>query len=384
MSNENIDGFLNEVLRRPNAFAIGKLLEGYCLCAQSEGKSPATIAIVEASVRYLQEFLSAEGLPTDIERISDQEIRRFVIHLQGRHRFAHHRFTRPQEGLLSGHTVNGYLRALRAFWSWSQREGFIHRDPFSRIKIPKAPKKVMPTFTQEQLRRLIAAIDTSTASGYRDYAAILMLMDTGMRCSELTGLRVKDVNLEARLLKVWGKGAKERMVPFGKKVQSAVWRYLTSSRPEPLTPRYDHVFLTQGGRPLSKDRLEAIVEHYGKKAGIEGVRVSPHTCRHSFAVMFLRNGGDVFSLQRIMGHSTLDVLRIYVNMAQADIQEAHRRHSPVDNLEFKATHGNTKGDKTKVREGTARRRSYEVGAANNDHRVFTEQQGHSDLGNGKA
>ncbi len=137
------------------------------------------------------------------------------------------------------------------------------------------------------------------------------------------------------MLKVWGKGAKERMVPFGKKVQGALWKYMMSCRPPPIVPRYDHVFLTWHGRPLTKDRVEAIVEHYGRKAGISGVRVSPHTFRHSFAVMFLRNGGNVFSLQRIMGHSTLDVLRIYVNMAQADIQEAHRRHSPADNMDFK-------------------------------------------------
>jgi integrase/recombinase XerD len=337
MLNREISDFLRQALKRGTD--LKDLLEGYRLCVHSEGKSPATIAIVEASVRYLQEFLSTNGLPTDIGGIGVRELRSFIIYLQGRQRFAQHRFTKPQEGHLSGHTVNGYLRALRAFWSWAQREGFVEENPFSQIKIPKAPKKVMPTFTQEQLQRLMAAIDTRTTSGHRDYTIIVTFLDTGTRCSELTGLKVDDVNQEAKLLKVWGKGAKERMVPFGRKVQHALWKYLTFYRPEPLMPRYDHVFLTGDGRPLTKDRVEAIVEHYGRKAGITGVRISPHTFRHTFAVMFLRNGGDVFSLQRIMGHSTLDVLRIYVNMAQADIQEAHRRHSPADNMDFKPTYG---------------------------------------------
>ena len=333
--NGEIDNFLQEVLKRGTRTDLGHLVEGYRLCAQSEGKSSATIAIVEASVRYLEQFLSANGLSADITRIGVRELRHFIVYLQERQRFAQHRFTKPQQGHLSGHTVNGYLRALRAFWAWTQREGFIEETPFSQLQIPKAPRKVMPTFTEEQLRHLLGAIDTSSALGHRDYAILVTFLDTGVRCSELTGLRVKDVNLEAMLLKVWGKGAKERMVPFGKKVQGALWKYMMSCRPLPIVPRYDHVFLTYQGRPLTKDRVEAIVEHYGIKAGITGVRVSPHTFRHTFAVMFLRNGGNVFSLQRIMGHSTLDVLRIYVNMAQADIQEAHRRHSPADNMDFK-------------------------------------------------
>lgn len=335
MLNGEIDNFLQEVLQRGTQADLAHLMEGYKLCAQSEGKSSATIAIVEASVHYIEEFLSTNGLSTDIERIGVRELRHFIVYLQGRQRFAQHRFTKPQQGHLSGHTVNGYLRAVRAFWAWAQREGFIDENPFSHVQIPKAPRKVIPTFTEEQLRCLMEAIDTSSASGHRDYTIIMSFLDTGVRCSELTNLRVKDVNLEARLLKVWGKGAKERMVPFGKKVQGALWKYMMSCRPPPIVPRYDHVFLTCDGRPLMKDRVEAIVERYGRKAGITGVRVSPHTFRHTFAVMFLRNGGNVFSLQRIMGHSTLDVLRIYVNMAQADIQEAHRRHSPADNMDFK-------------------------------------------------
>jgi len=212
MSNEDIDRFLREVLHRAAAPEIGKLVEGYQLSAQSEGLSVNTIALVRASVRYLNAFLDSDGLATDIRSISLEELRRFIVHLQGRQRFAQHRFTKPQEGHLSGHTVNGYLRALRAFWSWAQREGFVEENPFSQIKIPKAPKKIMPTFTQEQLWYFIAAIDTRTPLGYRDYTIILTLIDTGIRCSELTGLKVEDVNLEARLFKVWGKGAKERIV----------------------------------------------------------------------------------------------------------------------------------------------------------------------------
>ena len=333
--NDNLDRVLNEILQKRSGTKLQVLLDGYRLSSVSEGKSPSTIAIVEASVHYLDEFLVSNGLPNDVTEIGVDELRRFTAYLKERPRFAHHRFTKPQTGQLSGHTINGYMRALQAFWSWLEREDFIQQNPFARLKIPKAPKKIIPIFSEAQLRQLFGAVNISSPIGYRDYTIMLTLLDTGIRCSELTSLRLTDVNLEGRLLKVWGKGNKERLVPIGAKVQKALWKYLTCYRPEPATPRYEQVFLTRDGCPLTKDRLEAIIERYGKKAGITGVRVSPHTFRHTMAVTFLRNGGDVFSLQRILGHSQLEVVRGYVNLTQSDISRVHRRNSPADNLEFK-------------------------------------------------
>ena len=350
----DIDSFLDGILNREHTGHLNGLMEGYRLSARSEGRSPNTIAIVEASVRYLGEFLTENKLSTEATHIGVEELRRFIVYLRERPRFAHHPFTKPQTGTLSGHTVNGYMRALQSFWAWLVREDLVDDNPFDRIKIPKAPNKVIPVFTGEQLNRLFSTIDITSECGQRDYTVIVTLLDTGIRCSELTGLRLGDVNLESRLLKVWGKGSKERLVPIGAKVQKAIWKYLSHHRPEPSIPRYDQVFLTRNGRPLSKNRVESIVEHYGKKAGITGVRLSPHTFRHTMAVTFLRNGGDIFSLQRIMGHSQLEVLRGYINLALSDISRAHQRNSPADNLEFtvhktvKRSHPNTTRQREKI------------------------------------
>jgi len=333
-SDADVDRLLRQAFPLGAATSLSALMVGYRLSAQSEGKSRNTIAIVEASVRYLGEFLDSEGLWNDVREIGAKEIRRFIVSLRERPRFANHRFTKPQTGHLSGHTINGYMRAVQGFWSWLEEEGFIEENPFATIRIPKAPTKVTPTFNEEQLRQMFGAIDTASPTGCRDYAIILTLLDTGVRCSELTGLKLTDVDLRARMLKVCGKGNKERMVPIGAMVQKAVWKYLNRYRPEPVIPRYGQAFLTRDGRPLSKDRLEAIVERYGTKAGITGVRVSPHTFRHTMAVTFLRNGGDVFSLQRILGHTQLEVLGVYINLAQSDISRVHQRNSPADNLEL--------------------------------------------------
>ena len=109
----------------------------------------------------------------------------------------------------------------------------------------------------------------------------------------------------------------------------------------PASQLMDHLFLTMAGRPMSVNRVEAIIEKCGRKAGIEGVRCSPHTFRHTFAISYLRNGADVFTLQRILGHSSLDMVRNYVNLAETDVKACHRRCSPADNMELrrKGAHG---------------------------------------------
>ncbi len=167
---------------------------------------------------------------------------------------------------------------------------------------------------------------------------MLLMLDTMIRVSELTGCRMEDLDLQGRSLKVWGKGSKERVVPFGSTAQKALWKYTTFHRPEPALPRQDRLLLTFDGRPMTKNRVESILKAYGKKAGIEGVRVSPHTFRYTGAVSFLRNGGDLFSLQRIMGHSSIEVLRGYINLNYDDPNRVHRTASPLDNFGLTPTH----------------------------------------------
>jgi len=339
MFDKELDDFLKHLLRQERKTELGQLIEGYRLCARAEGKSRNYICLVASSVEFLKQYLEAKGLATDVRKIDVQAIRGFILHLQSATRFALHPFARPQASGLSGYTVNTYMRSIRAFWSWLAVEGIIEENPFSQLKIPKAPQKVIPTFSDEQVKYLLAQADKSSAIGFRNYVIMLVLLDTMMRVSELTGCRIEDLNLENRCLKVWGKGSKERIVPFGRTTQKALWRYVTFYRPESCLLRQDMLFLTADGRPLTKNRVETILKIYGKRTGIKGVRISPHTFRHTGAVAFLRNGGDLFTLQRIMGHSSLEVLRGYVNLSQSDLRRVHESASPLDNLGISITWG---------------------------------------------
>jgi integrase/recombinase XerD len=315
---------------------LGTLIQSYRLNARIEGKSQKTIDIYTTALTILEKFLKDEGLSTNVNEIGRNEFKRFILFLQRTPAYRNHPYTKQQNRGLTGHTINGYLRAIRAFWNWLEAEDIIMDNPFARIKVPKPPKKVVLPFTDDHVMQMLGVIDTSTPIGHRDGTIILTLLDTGLRASELANLRLVDVNLDQRCLKVMGKGSKERTVPIAGTVQSAIAKYLRRYRPMPASQVADHLFLTRAGKPLSVNRIEAIIENCGRKAGIEGIRCSPHTFRHTFAISYLRNGGNVFALQRVLGHETLDMVRNYVNLTTHDLQAAHEICSPVDNLQLRA------------------------------------------------
>jgi integrase/recombinase XerD len=324
------------MLQTGNIFNLNALTQAYRLRAKIEGKSPNTIRIYLTALTSLESFLQENGLPIDVTQVGAQEIRQFIFYLQQAKAFRKHPFTRQQPKGLTGHTINCYLRAIRAFWSWLISEDVIDTNPFDRLKVPKPPKKVILPFSESQMRSLIDMIDTHSPIGFRDWTLILTLLDTGLRVTELVELKMEDTSITQRCLKVWGKGGKERVVPIGGTVQRAIAKYISRYRPEPMNQLSPHLFLTRSGGPLTANRVETIIEQYARRAVIQGVRCSPHTLRHTFAIYYLRNGGDVFTLQRILGHETLDMVRNYVNVAQYDLQAAHQKCSPVDNMQLKA------------------------------------------------
>jgi integrase/recombinase XerD len=313
---------------------LSVLASGYSLCARAEGKSPKTISAVTSSVSYLARFLNDNDSSTDAIDIGPAEIRSYILYLHQRRPFAGHPYARSQNRPLSDHTVNCYLRSLRAFWSWLLSEEILQTSPFDKVKVPRASKKVMPTLNPGELRALLAAADTGSAIGYRDYTIMLQLIDTGLRVSELTGLKIGDVDFTQGIVRVLGKGNKERLVPFGQEVQRCLWHYANFARPAPLPLYNDILFLTQDGRKLTRNRVSAILTRYARISGLKGAgrRVFPHMLRHTAAVSFLRNRGNMFALQRMLGHSSLEMTRRYCELADTDVKQAHMTASPADNL----------------------------------------------------
>lgn len=300
---------------------------------QTEGKSPRTIRWYQQKLEYFVSFLKEHQLPTQIDAITPQELRRFIHHLQTEVKVGENNPHRPtEEQGLSPQTVAGYVRTLRAFFSWAVKEGFLDEHPMKHIKTPRVPSLVMPFFTDEEVARLLDAIKKPTPTGKRNYTMVLILLDTGVRVSELVNLQMGNLYLEQGYFKVLGKGSKERIVPLGRSSRRALVQYVQKYRAAPALPGINRVFLTRSGYPLRPDYVYKIVSQACRDAAIKGKRLGPHTCRHTFARNFLLNGGDLLTLQRILGHSSLEVVKLYVNLDTKDLLTQQWKYSPVDTL----------------------------------------------------
>lgn len=301
-------------------------LTAYRICAQAEGKSPKTIRWVTSSVGYFSDFLGPDR--QHIDGITRHDFRQFVITLQQRPKFLNHPFNQTRQEKISAQSIETYARAIRAFFSYLHREEMIDGNPLEKVKMPRVPKKVVPTFSQKDVELLLAQPDKKTHSGFRDYAIMLTFIDTAGRLSEISFLKEDDIDLENGYLRVIGKGEKERYMPFGRKVARTLLKYKMKHRPTPLgTTRF---WLTSGGKPLDPGRIEKIVSRYGRVAGLK--RCYPHKLRHTSSVLYLRNGGDPFSLQKKLGHSSLQMTRHYANLADSDVRERHLKYGVADRL----------------------------------------------------
>jgi site-specific recombinase XerD len=225
-------------------------------------------------------------------------------------------------------TTNDYTKAIKIFLKYLFENNFIDIELHKKIKKQTLPKQYPYILNDEQVAKLLKACPKKTFEDFRNYVILLTFLDTGIRLSELLNLTVNDVNLIKRSLLIRsGKGQKEREVYMGKSLVKALAQYI---KKRGFIPYEDKLFITSSGKPLQPRTVQKIIKELGKKAGIAGVRCSPHTLRHTFATNFIRNGGDIFTLQRILGHSDISTCMIYVHIGGKDVQIAMSKFSPID------------------------------------------------------
>jgi len=305
---------------------IQDALTAYRTYARAEGKSPKTISWVVNSVGYFADFLGPDR--QDIGDIKGNDLRRFIIALQDKPKFSNHPYNRSQTAKLSPQSIDNYCRGIRSFFAFLKREGFIGTNSIAKVTLPKIPEIVIPTFSEGEIAKLLSQPNARSHEGYRDYCILLTLIDTGIRLSELANLKLDDIDYEQNLFLVMGKGKRERFVPFGRRVAKALMKYQVKCRPEPIGT--ENFWLRQDGRPLLAKRIEKLISRYGKQAGLK--RCYAHKLRHTSSVMYLRNGGDVFSLQKKLGHRSLVMTRHYSNLADSDVRAQHLRYGVADRL----------------------------------------------------
>jgi len=313
----------------PPILTVGlqRLIDGWILTNEVSNCSPRTIEKRKLLLSKFLWFLRDREI-AEIDRMACRNFLHYVSHghkeAGGRWGAGWTRETKPS-------TVNSFHGTLRAFFNWYREEEDRDSSPMDKVEPAINRDDQIQPFSDDQVDRLLRAAAASNHPK-RDRAILLFLLDTGVRVSELCDMKLCDLDMMGYGATVTGKGDKTRRIQFGKNAKKALWQYLHARPHDPDEP----LFIAEGGHnsgeELRPNGVLQMIRRLGKAAGIEGVRCSPHTFRHTFSIYFLRNGGNQFTLMTLLGHTSLDMTKRYVAIAQADVVAQHRQHSPVDRM----------------------------------------------------
>jgi integrase/recombinase XerD len=225
-------------------------------------------------------------------------------------------------------TTSRLVSALKRFFQFALREGLRRDDPASGLDSPKLPRTLPKSLSEVEVEALLAAPDESTPQGLRDRAMLETLYASGLRASELVGLKTVQVSLDMGVVRVLGKGSKERLTPLGEEAIAWITRYQREGRPQLLGARKsDALFVTARGGPMTRQAFWGLVKRHAATAGISRA-ISPHTLRHAFATHLINHGADLRVVQLLLGHADISTTQIYTHVARERLKALHRKHHP--------------------------------------------------------
>jgi len=273
--------------------------------------------------KVLKEFASLYG-EVELEDYDSSMVREFLVHLRSRENL-----TDGSTGL-SQTSIELYYRVVHNFSKWCVSQEFIATSPTEKVPRPRLDKLLPETISDEKLVALFQLLENKTTTRIR--LIFEFFLDTGCRVSEVVVLNVDDVHLEDGWAKIHGKGSREAIVPLGRNLTKSLSNYLYNTRPGLVQDENEKAFfLTRFGCRYTKSSLSMLVRRYLNEIGVEG-KTGPHKLRHTFATNYLRYGGDVESLRRIMRHSSIHTTQRYIALLPEDIINAHQKASPLDNF----------------------------------------------------
>ena len=323
--------------RRRASMTLACAIDDYLQDHEGGNHSKKTLEWYHTSLDLLQTFLKAERDITLVGEVDATDISAWFAYM----RKVHGKHGKPR----SERTIQTYARSVRAFFHWLVRREIIERNPFDRVVFPKVGRPLIQTIEPEEFERLLVACAPPNETGQmadratvRNRAILWLLYDTGIRVSELCGLRLGDFDRRHGVITVRGKGSKERRIALGSNCLRNLLYYLDRHRPgeEELaewgSAGEEHLFLAETRTPLTKNWVEMLFSRLRKRAGITDKRISPHILRHTFEVRYLVLGNDPFSLQELLGHEDMTTVKNYMHMNDTTIQDQKRKYSPGDHL----------------------------------------------------
>ncbi len=317
---------------------LDETINHYLLNLETRRYSIHTQIGYRQSLLVMVRLLSDLCCVTELEQVTVLHLRQCVQYLlnapieRKRHR-------PPENGLtLATSTVCVYIRRWKSFFSWCFKEELLEKNPAVRLEYPQVDEKVIDTFSKDQLEQMLNVFDLSTENGFRDYVVILLMLDTGLRRSEVARLCIDDVH--DTYISVFGKGRKERQVGIHPKVSNLLWKYIHKHR-RPANQGESALFLSVGngraGLPFGRGGMQSLIGRLKAATGIDDVRLSAHTFRHTFAVMYLDEGGDLFSLSRELGHKNIKTTERYLrSFTSRNARMHHNDHSPLNSIELRS------------------------------------------------
>jgi integrase/recombinase XerD len=276
------------------------------------GLAPNTLAAYRADLTALDRWLGDHE--TELTAAKRGDLLEFMA-------------SRAQAGAQPRSTAR-QLSSFRRFYRYLVREGSLREDPTAQIAMPKVGRSLPRSLTEEEVEALLAAPTVGDPLGHRDRTMLEVLYATGLRVSELVNLKLTQVNLNQGVLRIVGKGDRERLIPLGEEAVQWVQQFLHGPRMEILLERQtDFLFPTRRGDRMTRQAFWHIIKRYARKAGIDK-ELSPHTLRHAFATHLLNHGADLRVVQMLLGHSDLSTTQIYTHVARERLKDLHSQHHP--------------------------------------------------------
>ncbi len=296
-------------LSKPSEGIVDKFLDAIWM---ERGLSTNTLGAYRADLMALQRWLAQRD--TSLMYATRADLLAFIAY-------------RAKEGSKPRSTAR-QLSSFRRFYRFLLREGVIQEDPTVKIEMPKIGRSLPKSLTEAEVETLLTAPEVSDPLGHRDRAMLEVLYATGLRVSELINLKQSQVNLNQGVLRIRGKGDRERLIPIGEESQRWIREFISGPRTEILLERQsEYLFPTRRGDRMTRQAFWHIIKRYAKKANIGG-KLSPHTLRHAFATHLLNNGADLRVVQMLLGHSDISTTQIYTHVARERLKQIHARHHP--------------------------------------------------------
>lgn len=305
---------------------IDEAIQQFLIDQELKGNTPKTVIYYSHNLRYFREYIKEKET---IDEIGMLDLNGYLLMLKKKQKLENHPFKPKVEKPISTTTIQTYVRAVRSFLGWLYKEGYITENLQEKYKLPKAIKKTVEILSDEEIDTLMNSFNTKSELGLRNACLAALMLDCGLRRNEALYLDFDNVHITQGIIKVIGKGQKERIVPIGLYTRKLLLKYINGYRP---MPDYDTKRLLIGKdlKPMTENSVKQLFFRLRKKCNID--RLHPHMLRHTFATKYLMNGGDIFTLQQILGHTSLEMVRKYSHIASAYMIKSHKKFSPLDNV----------------------------------------------------